>query len=70
MSVVGIGTDIIDINRIELMADHVQARLAKRILTANEMVQYQHKKQSAAFLAKRWAAKEAAAKVVANWGKR
>ncbi len=64
MSVVGIGTDIIDINRIELMADHVQARLAKRILTANEMVQYQHKKQSAAFLAKRWAAKEAAAKAL------
>ena len=64
MSVVGIGTDILEISRIEKMTMQAQIRLAKRILTLNEIAQYQQTKQSPAFLAKRWAAKEAAAKAL------
>jgi len=64
MSVVGIGTDIIEILRIKNMAESAKVRLAKRVLTDLEFVQYQSKKQGDAFLAKRWAAKEAAAKAL------
>jgi len=64
MSVVGIGTDIINISRIENMSAQAKSRLVKRILTPAEVTQYQQKKQQNAFLAKRWAAKEAAAKAL------
>lgn len=64
MSVVGIGTDIIEIARLTNMAEPVRAKLAKRVLTDNELVQYHSLDASIAFLAKRWAAKEAAAKAL------
>jgi holo-[acyl-carrier protein] synthase len=66
MSVVGIGTDIIDINRIIKMNDAVRAKLALRVLTSIELAQYQQLERlnSQRFLAKRWAAKEAAAKAL------
>lgn len=62
MSVIGIGTDIVDIRRIANMAEHAQLRLAKRVLTENELQRYLSIKQPERFLAKRWAGKEAAAK--------
>ena len=64
MSVVGIGTDIVDIRRIAKMSDNAQQRLAKRILTVNEYTHYITLKQPERFLAKRWAGKEAAAKAL------
>jgi holo-[acyl-carrier protein] synthase len=64
MSVVGVGTDIIAIPRINAMAISAKRRLAERILTPLEFEQYLQKKQNDAFLAKRWAAKEAAAKAL------
>lgn len=64
MSVVGIGTDIVDIRRIAKMSDNAQQRLAKRILTAAEYQRYTAIKQPEQFLAKRWAGKEAAAKAL------
>ena len=65
MSVVGIGTDIVDISRIVAMTEPVQQRLAKRVLTPKEFELYRQKGANAiAFLAKRWAAKEAASKAL------
>ncbi|MFT6194589.1 MAG: holo-[acyl-carrier protein] synthase [Cognaticolwellia sp.] len=64
MSVVGIGTDIVDIRRIAKMSDNGQQRLAKRILTSGEYQHYLALKQPQRFLAKRWAGKEAAAKAL------
>jgi holo-[acyl-carrier protein] synthase len=64
MSVVGIGTDIIEISRIEKMASKVRDRLALRVLTPFEYEKYQSLKSPALFLAKRWAGKEAASKAL------
>lgn len=64
MSVIGIGTDIIDISRIAKMKASTRLKLAERVLTARELEQYQKMTQSIAFLAKRWAGKEAAAKAL------
>ncbi|AWB58730.1 holo-ACP synthase [Colwellia sp. Arc7-D] len=64
MSVVGIGTDIVDIRRIAKMSGNAQQRLAKRILTDKEYQHYLTLKQPERFLAKRWAGKEAAAKAL------
>ena len=64
MSVVGIGTDIIEIARIAKMQDGAREKLAQRVLTENELARYQALNYSAAFLAKRWAAKEAASKAL------
>jgi holo-[acyl-carrier protein] synthase len=69
MPVVGIGTDIVEINRIGAMSDVTRDRLAKRVLTPNE---YQHfctlkinsDDNATRYLAKRWAGKEAAAKAL------
>lgn len=64
MSVIGIGTDIVDIRRIADMADNVQQRLAKRVLTSDEYQHYLSIKQPERYLAKRWAGKEAATKAL------
>ena len=64
MSVTGIGTDIVDIRRIAKMTQAAQLRLAKRVLTANELQRFNSIKQPERFLAKRWAGKEAAAKAL------
>lgn len=64
MSVVGIGTDIIQINRLENMSEPALSKLAKRVLTPNELLQFDQIKFKLPFLAKRWAGKEAAAKAL------
>jgi len=63
-SIYGIGTDIVNVGR---MADNLQRfgeRFARRILTDNEQRDFANTKQKAHFLAKRFAAKEAAAKAL------
>lgn len=64
MSVVGIGTDLVEISRIIAMSDNARERLAQRVLTTIEYQQYQTLKQPARYLAKRWAGKEAASKAL------
>ncbi len=61
MSVLGIGTDIVSIKRIEQVLQR-QPDFVKRILTEQELIQFNKHRAPHAFLAKRWAAKEAAAK--------
>ena len=64
MSVVGVGTDIIEINRLEQMKTAAREKLAQRVLTSTELQIYQQHHHAIAYLAKRWAAKEAAAKAL------
>ncbi|HBO24936.1 MULTISPECIES: holo-ACP synthase [unclassified Providencia] len=64
MAIVGLGTDIVEIARIESVIERTADSLAKRILTDNEFMQYQQQTKPARFLAKRFAVKEAAAKAL------
>jgi len=64
MSVIGIGTDIVEINRIASMSAPVLNRLALRVLTDTEYEYYTSLKQPERFLAKRWAGKEALSKAL------
>lgn len=63
MAIVGIGTDIVEIGRIESALNRSQ-RLAEKILTANELALFQQSTQPVRYLAKRFAAKEAAVKAL------
>lgn len=63
MAILGIGTDIIEIARLEKHLEK-SSRLAERILTENELMTYKMHKFPARFLAKRFAAKEAAVKAI------
>lgn len=64
MAIVGLGTDISEIERFEKASSRNGDAFAQRILTQNEFLKYQVLKQKARFLAKRFAAKEAAAKAL------
>ncbi|CDH06049.1 holo-(acyl-carrier-protein) synthase (CoA:apo-(acyl-carrier-protein) pantetheinephosphotransferase) [Xenorhabdus bovienii str. oregonense] len=64
MAIVGLGTDIVEISRIEEIVERSGERLAKRVLIDREWQQYQHHNQPIRFLAKRFAVKEAAAKAL------
>ncbi|MFQ6371322.1 holo-ACP synthase [Shewanella sp. YIC-542] len=64
MAIVGLGTDIVEIGRLERLSPPVLQRLAQRVLTPTELAQFHEHKQPVRFLAKRFAAKEAAAKAL------
>ncbi|WP_025672790.1 holo-ACP synthase [Salinivibrio socompensis] len=63
MAIVGIGTDIVEIARVE-KAFARQSRFADRILTESEQAQMATLQAPGRYLAKRFAAKEAAAKAL------
>lgn len=60
----GVGTDIVRVARMQENLDNFGDRFAARILTANELHDFQQAKQPAHFLARRFAAKEATAKAM------
>ena len=60
----GIGTDIVHINRMRDDLNKYGDKFARRILTEAEFSEFQGKSNQAAFLAKRFAAKEATAKAM------
>lgn len=62
--IVGIGTDIIEIERIKTMLDRHGDRLPQRLLSDAELQRYSQVPQKVSWLAKRFAAKEAAAKAL------
>lgn len=64
MAILGLGTDIVEIVRIEEVIARSGERLARRILNDNEWVIWEHHPQRIRFLAKRFAVKEAAAKAL------
>jgi holo-[acyl-carrier protein] synthase len=70
----GVGTDIVEVARIENALARFGERFAKRILCESELKRFHAHRQKANYLAKRFAAKEAFAKALgtgihapANW---
>ncbi len=61
--IVGTGVDILEISRVERALERTPG-FAERILTSNELETFNHSSQPARFLAKRFAAKEAAVKAL------
>lgn len=62
--ILGIGSDLIDIRRIEKSLERFGARFVERIFTPVEQARSERRKQRAASYAKRFAAKEACAKAL------
>jgi len=60
----GIGTDLVHIPRMEALLQKHGDKIAERILSESEFVTFQETSNKASFLAKRFAAKEAAAKAM------
>lgn len=60
----GIGTDIVHINRMRDSLEKYGDKFARRILTEREFLEFTDKQNKPAFLAKRFAAKEATAKAM------
>jgi holo-[acyl-carrier protein] synthase len=70
----GVGTDLIEIRRVERALERFGERFARRILCDPELARFRAHRQPAAYLAKRFAAKEAFTKALgtgihapANW---
>jgi holo-[acyl-carrier protein] synthase len=70
----GVGTDLIEIKRVERVLARFGERFARRILCEPELKRFRAHKQPVAYLAKRFAAKEAFTKALgtgihapANW---
>ena len=70
----GVGTDVVEIERIEKALARWGERFAERILCAPELNRFRNHKQPVSYLAKRFAAKEAFTKALgtgikspANW---
>jgi holo-[acyl-carrier protein] synthase len=62
--IVGIGTDIVQIDRIKHVVERQGDRFVERILCPSELSIFEKKKRSISYLAKRFAAKEAASKAL------
>ena len=70
----GVGTDLIEIKRVERVLERFGERFARRILCEPELKRFRAHRQPVAYLAKRFAAKEAFTKALgtgihapANW---
>lgn len=63
MAIVGLGTDIVEIERMQEALTRSR-KLAERVLTTNELAVFEASQQGYRFLAKRFAAKEAAVKAL------
>ncbi len=64
MAILGLGTDIVEIARIEAVIARSGDRLARRVLSDHEWSIWAQHQQPVRFLAKRFAVKEAAAKAL------
>ncbi|MBN9018810.1 MAG: holo-ACP synthase [Rhizobiales bacterium] len=62
--IIGLGSDLIDIRRIEQTLERHGARFTERVFTEIERTKSDRRKQRAASYAKRFAAKEACAKAL------
>lgn len=62
--IVGIGHDIVDINRIRHALTQYKHKFALRLLSVEELAIFELKKDKSAYLAKRFAAKEALVKAL------
>ena len=62
--ILGVGTDLIDIRRIERTLARFGARFVERVFTTAEQIKAERRSDRAAAYAKRYAAKEACAKAL------
>ena len=62
--ILGIGTDLVEIERIEAALERWGDRFARKILVPRELDRLARHRQPAAYLAKRFAAKEAFSKAM------
>jgi holo-[acyl-carrier protein] synthase len=62
--ILGIGTDLCEINRIEKALERFGERFAQRILVPSELDVFRRRRKRAPYLAKRFAAKEAFSKAM------
>ena len=62
--IVGIGVDIAETARVEKLSAKYGQRFARRILTTDELLEFDRRKHSSSYLATRFAAKEAVAKAL------
>jgi len=62
--ILGIGTDLCDIGRVQRALDRYGERFATKILVEAEMDRFRSHRKPAAYLAKRFAAKEAFSKAM------
>ncbi len=62
--ILGIGTDIVSIGRIEKTLERFGDRFVNRVLTPVERTRFARTKRQAGYFAKRWAAKEAFSKAI------
>lgn len=64
MTILGVGTDLVEIGRIEATLQRFGERFVNRVLTADEQLEWRGRGRSAAFVALRFAAKEALSKAL------
>jgi len=64
--IIGIGSDVIDIRRVERTLERFGDRFVQRVFTAVEQERSERRKERAASYAKRWAAKEACSKALGS----
>jgi holo-[acyl-carrier protein] synthase len=62
--ILGIGTDLCEIGRVERSLERFGERFAARILVESELEVFRRRRKRAAYLAKRFAAKEAFSKAL------
>jgi len=62
--ILGIGTDIVTVARMAENLERMGDRFARRLLTDSEYQEYEKKHNGAAYIAKRFAAKEALVKAM------
>jgi holo-[acyl-carrier protein] synthase len=60
--IVGIGVDIIEIARVDKLNQEFGERFSRRVLTDDELLEFERRKRRSSYLATRFAAKEAVAK--------
>ncbi|HSJ97541.1 MAG TPA: holo-ACP synthase [Myxococcota bacterium] len=64
--IVGIGTDVVSIERIAGVLERHGERFVRRVLTPEERARFERTRARASHLAKRWAAKEAFSKAIGS----
>ena len=64
--IVGIGVDILEIARVDKLSQEFGERFARRVLTDDELLEFERRGRNSTYLASRFAAKEAVAKACAT----
>ncbi|BCN93161.1 holo-[acyl-carrier-protein] synthase [Thiomicrorhabdus immobilis] len=62
--IIGVGTDIVDVERIEKVYKKQGAAFSERLLSDAELLEFKNQLYPERFLAKRWALKEAVSKAL------